>query len=130
MKLYRAAENAQARAGAHFTPDPAVARTYLSSSKLLYEVELSNWRELDARGGLKGVATALEALTGRAAWQIEEDWWSLKLKSVFDLLEQRPEVREQLSSQFDWIRFDEDFPPGAEGWQYLGATPLALTPSA
>jgi hypothetical protein len=124
VKLYRAAQGPQATRGAHFCADLEVARVYLSGDRQLFVYELETERRLDARGGLKPVALALEVIQSRPAWQIEEEWWSLKLKSAFDLLETQPGVCELLAGHFDWVCYDEDYPPGAEGWLYLGGIPL------
>lgn len=128
MQLYRAAPTPTAACGAHFSSDPEVARHFLAPGKSLFEYEVKSDFVLDARSGLKVVAQAISELSGRAVWEIEEEWWSARLKSVFDLLEARPELVKQLAERYHWIRFDEDFPPGADAWRYLGPRELAGNP--
>ncbi|MEW6277448.1 MAG: hypothetical protein AB1758_02415 [Candidatus Eremiobacterota bacterium] len=124
MILYRASSAADATTGAHFAPDPEVARHFVQGGKTLYRFEVEPSNPLDARGGCKVLARAVSEITGKADWQVEEDWWTARLGSVFDILERDAAVAPQLATRFDWIYFEEDFPPGAISWRYLGKATL------
>lgn len=128
ITLYRATSHDHARTGAHFCAQEEAARAFLEEGDRIrtFQLSVDDAEVLDARPGVRALAAVVAGLTGRSALDVEERWWGRRLKSVFEILESDDETVQAIARTYGWVRFDEDFPPGAEGWLYLGAEPLPL----
>ncbi|MCK5652184.1 MAG: hypothetical protein KAJ42_12430 [Gemmatimonadetes bacterium] len=131
VMLYRAAERAVAGQGASFTPDLSVAIAYTDNPGFggpdvyAYAVEAREVLDLHNDSyALQHLAEALRPGDIEAVWDLVDEWTGSGLDSVYKILEERPEVAEDLADkQYDWISYDDDFPNrepvAAETWVKL-----------
>lgn len=141
--LYRASDNPEAKAGAHFSENEEDARAYqdnpgFGGSKLhQFSVDASRVADIPK---IRDLAKKLEPLldSDQKEWADQQGGLESAIKSfgfdhVFHALENSFGPRgskidpvELLAKDHDWIRFNDDYPAGAKTWRYIGGD--SLTP--
>jgi len=110
--------------------DPETAEAYQDDpgfgGPCLYRVEIAAPAHiLDLRGERLDIEAALDA-AGIGDEDERDRIQSQGYASVGVLLAAERAVREALAAEYDWIRYTDDFPTGAETWWYLGTEPVPM----
>lgn len=92
----------------------------------MYSYDVDPTYHFDARGrlALHALAVGLRLPNPRAS---VEDWSASGYSEVFNVLENDPAARQIASRLYDWIVYEDDYPPGAVTWSYWGSETLRGT---
>jgi hypothetical protein len=133
-----------AQAGAHFSERRADAEQYLDNPGFggpnLATYEVSDRYTLDVRGpagrafeplaeayldGLSRGSEREQEQAGKSAPRdVAERWRDSGYDYVFHVIENQRGAAKAIGRVYDWVRFTDDFPPGAITWRYLGTETL------
>lgn len=132
--LYRAASRPIAAAGAHFAPSKATALAYTMNPGFggprVYRYEIDPKYHLDLfkiaqrEGSRAALETLAEKLEYDNPYEMMLKWTGRGLYRMFQVFENDGEAVRRAKTNYDWISFEDDFPPGAETWRYFGDAKL------
>lgn len=128
VTLYRATDRSYAEQGDSLSPERATAAAYLDNPGFggahLYRVRVTVdfGRVLDLRG--ESTREAISALA--EALGVDAESFSGAADHVHDVWERSDAIRDAIAVRYDWVRYTDEYPEGAETWLYLGSDDIDL----